>query len=1361
MRFSYLSLAALVLSAVPEVTSATTDSQHTLYTSRIEDVADHSMNNKQRRKNLLLTPEELFEVQLGVGKYEERSASIEVGTPARDHFIGTCENTIYNEYMADDFVTQHEVTDFLIDYCKENNEEVCDENFTIEFDALNPLIQIAFARFVCPIGDELCVKENKNSRDPDFGYVLEDGHDPLLLRADVNRLCTALWYLGTAFHGGTDAPTVGPSSIPSFSPTAFPSASPSSKPSHSPTAFPSSVPSASPSMKPSTKPSQHPSSSPSSKPSSRPSFVPSSKPSSTPSLTPTGLPTSAPSLAPTSSPSFHPSMSPSSFPTASPSFRPSNFPVASPSAHPTAIPSFTPTISDEPSNNPSSGPTFIGSSPPTISPAPSKAPTKFPSHSPTTVPSGFPSSSPTSVPTSSPSSHPSASPSTGPSSSPSGRPSPSPSELPSRAPSAQPTLFPSKRPTFMPSNSPSSQPSSPPSSRPSSSPSESPTHRPSVFPSMSPSDLPSMFPTKSNEPSSTPSSKPTYVGTLKPSVSVMPTTSPSKLPSSSPTGFPTSFPSQSPTGLPSQPPSNSPTFAPSASPSSQPSGFPSVKPTSSPSLLPSNQPTAMPSKRPTLFPGHTMPPSESPSSTPSAKPTISHAPSKSMQPSASPTRVIVFQVQFSYMIGFENSNITARSLDDANRDDVIMDDVRSGLRRVLALSDITRRNLRQLISFKGDDAFQSIYHKNITDKDCPEEFDVSQSCVEVRSEVIVHADPEQNSETSVAREVKTPIQESMGDGVFLALSSSSIKEVKYLGDPSDNGDGEGDPDIDPLLNNGELAGIAIGAVVLVAAVSIFGVSRSTARDDRELPEIGSSDVSEAEGRSIDPEIYVPKDSKAQDSNAAQLDVATGDVIIPAVAAVSDGASSDASSHYSESDTDGEILIGRLDEAVSRGDWAAVAAIAGDLSTADEASTMSSVNSTKMSDSRSRDGLSSSDAKRAATIDKLIVEGDWNAVGATAAEFDKTSSSGSASSKSENSFKDGNNDGKRKSLLDFIAGPWQSSAAEKAMVDEGNDGDVSDLNISSMQSEAVSSLSGGLTPDRARDLDPEAGQVFKPMMPPTPYSNESSTDDDTKPILGGDKKEKGGWKGRFSLRKKNDEDARAANNLSLQEDSSVSSWSQGSPDSPPKLNIYSSAPVDSNEPPAEMKAFGEDFGLAAAELAMRQEEEAKDNASEVASETISVKSSNSLRDELDKAIETGDWAAVEAQTNKMFDMNIDDLDVKAAAKPSKSSSFDSDEDSREGWSDEESNSMISDTSEVIDDERIAILEKLIETDDWQGIVADSLKNRTNGDDSSMNSSLDGEITHTDGLLSLAPEKDEEEEAAKLDEDLSFATDRLKP
>lgn len=248
------------------------------------------------------------------------------------------------------------------------------------------------------------------------------------------------------------------------------------------------------------------------------------------------------------------------------------------------------------------------------------------------------------------------------------------------------------------------------------------------------------------------------------------------------------------------------------------------------------------------------------------------------------------------------------------------------------------------------------------------------------------------------------------------------------------------------------------------------------------------------------------------------------------------------------------------------------------------------------------------------------------------------------------------------------------------------------------------------------MDEEVGlSAFQPTMKnPRNVSESDTTDGDTSPMLR--KPKKRGWKGRLTgIRKKVNVDKTVAKSLALQEDSSVSSWSVGSPGSGIFAPYSSLKPKMGDDMPAEMKVFGEDFGLGAAELAMRQEEEGKDTSDD---ETISRKSTNSLHDELDIAIETGNWTALESQTNYLFQRNKNDLEETPVKRNSVSSHGDSDNNIREEWS-TSSKSMESGHSHSIDDERDAILNGLIEADDWQGIVPKSLTH--NNDASSMGSS----------------------------------------
>lgn len=798
---------------------------------------------------------------------------------------------------------------------------------------------------------------------------------------------------------------------------------------------------------------------------------------------------------------------------------------------------------------------------------------------------------------------------------------------------------------------------------------------------------------------------------------------------------------------------------------------------------------------------------------PSMAPTKSSVPTLSAVPTASPTVAVEFPIDFTYIIGFDNANITARTLDDGTRDVAIMDDVRKTIRKVLAWNDISRllsmtsrvgsirrrdddkilqqhrmgqRSLEEeekWIGFRDNGLnnaeYSQIYHKRVADEDaCPTSFTISKSCVRVVTEVIVYANPEFHDVSSVNRRIQTSIQNSMDGDLFLgSMERTELKEVKYMSGGIVSVDGSDNPAGNQrgVLSEGGVAGIAVGAIFLAAVVGLFLLSRARSEDDRsEHPNLQSSDDGssyELDGDAdIDAEMGLPVGNiKTREGvhRAAPLDT-HADAVIPAAnttaaaAVVSNGSNAsfsvdENSSHISDSEKEDGILIARLDAAVSAGNWAAVAAIAGDLSTADEASTVSSINTRKLNISSDKEGMTDADAKRAAKIEKLIQDGDWNAVGATAAAFEDGSiSSGSEISKDVHSKDITTADVKKRSILDFIAGPWQSSAVSNAIIHDGLESDVDDVNVSA-QSDAVSSLSGGHSPERKPRTELEAGGTKMRSIPRQQQrkGSESSISTTENARIVGEKSEKRGWKNRIpSLRRKEaTKDAVAAKSLALQEDSSVSSWSHGSPESQafvPYSNSTAQA-KSRDDAPQEMQAFGEDFGLAAAEHEFLMEEEKRKESGQ--EDVISQKSSSSLRDELDKAIETGDWATVEAQRNKMFDaVDLDNsLDKKHVSLSSKE---ESDEESREGWS-TASKSAASTNSEPIDDERIYMLEKLIETDDWQGIVTDSRIHGLDDSSSSMGSStnedLDGD---SDTFYSGASNHDDKEE--ELDEDLSLAT-----
>jgi len=160
---------------------------------------------------------------------------------------------------------------------------------------------------------------------------------------------------------------------------------------------------------------------------------------------------------------------------------------------------------------------------------------------------------------------------------------------------------------------------------------------------------------------------------------------------------------------------------------------------------------------------------------------------------------------------------------------------------------------------------------------------------------------------------------------------------------------------------------------------------------------------------------------------------------------------------------------------------------------------------------------------------------------------------------------------------------------------------------------------------------------------------------------------------------------------------------------------------------EIEAFGTGYGLAAAESVFHDDYRSDDSVNK----TTSVQSKDSLRDELDRAIETGDWTAVERQTSQMLDQMLDTSHEEAShvnTDTFSSTLSDRDTSSNEEWSSAEGgDSDISFSSSTVDDENIEILEGLIKNDDWQGIVTANPIYNQNEDSTTASSVVDFSTT----------------------------------
>ncbi len=398
---------------------------------------------------------------------------------------------------------------------------------------------------------------------------------------------------------------------------------------------------------------------------------------------------------------------------------------------------------------------------------------------------------------------------------------------------------------------------------------------------------------------------------------------------------------------------------------------------------------------------------------------------------------------------------------------------------------------QQKLAFSSDDGngVEHLYHQ---EAECTSDFTQSSDCLVIVSEVSLLSS---SNNVKIDKELVSKVIYGImkftidNESFRKIIGIDDIVEIQYLND------GNQPPINDPTrgfepqvgVGGGSIAGITIGSVIALLCLAFF-VGRARARsEDRSIQQDELSDddylnpdedaVSDDDvERGIDDPALMSttEDVKSRsrqlplgqenvnaedqsDTNEDQSLTQTGLQFDPATGEVTGSAAmSYASSYksigsgYSADDPEtpgkgtmmdnGDMLVDQLDEAVHAGDWAAVAAIAGDLSQADDISTMSSLHSRAGDisyDPSERSNLAPPDAKRAAQIDKLIAEGDWNAVGATAAAFESEVSEDSPEKRSlppqeQPTAKRG------KSLLDFISGPWQSKSASEAIVDSNDD-----------------------------------------------------------------------------------------------------------------------------------------------------------------------------------------------------------------------------------------------------------------------------------------------------------------------------------
>lgn len=459
----------------------------------------------------------------------------------------------------------------------------------------------------------------------------------------------------------------------------------------------------------------------------------------------------------------------------------------------------------------------------------------------------------------------------------------------------------------------------------------------------------------------------------------------------------------------------------------------------------------------------------SPTKAPTLQPTftMSSMPTVSTEsPSIAPTFTEEYQVDFAYIVGLESNQ--------SENNDSILDDLSSAIQQVLLQGMLnSSANSRRLVKLHPD-LRNAIQHLRSEDVTCPESFE-SQYCRRMISQVTLLVNLDRYSLQSVEANVRSSIESSMApNGSFLSfVEDEQVKEIQYLQSSNDS-----------ILNRSTTtsslgdkgkAGIAVASAIIVLA-SLFIASR------RKRP---VDDHGHSQEESVMEEVADELFAKNLNMDLNSLEEGQESNLLDAKS----------------------IFVGDMMNQESK------SLLAGSMSDFAKQSMISE------SFCESNSSVYTDD------VNITIDTGGWNAVGATANAFDEVSSvSDSDSSRLDLSYEEdeengsGTPIGNSKTIIDFIAGPWQHA-------------------------ESLSSISGPSPHSREskETLETKELPLKENILMPDDISNSSSlhSNIEDRPVLDTPERLKKGWKGKVSLFRKNDGDERFTKSLALQEDSSVS------------------------------------------------------------------------------------------------------------------------------------------------------------------------------------------------------------------------------
>eukprot|EP00980_Cylindrotheca_fusiformis_P030859 scaffold25535_cov117-Cylindrotheca_fusiformis.AAC.2 len=507
---------------------------------------------------------------------------------------------------------------------------------------------------------------------------------------------------------------------------------------------------------------------------------------------------------------------------------------------------------------------------------------------------------------------------------------------------------------------------------------EQPTAAPTSEPG-DPTTEPTIDPT--GKPSPAPADPPTLQPTLAPNP--FPSTD---LPTLAPTPPPSDFVSGAPTIATSGVPTVSPTTA-------APTFQPSVGQTENPTLSPTAVPTGTPSTEPTV--GPTATPSDFPTITPtiSPAPTITAAPTNvpSVSPSQAPTNTsVATEVTTSY-------EIAVRGGAQLNEYEGDLIESMNMLASEVA-SNITDAGRRRLVSVSID---SPTLLTGVEPTDCPGDVGADDRCETVNAAVRLFVD-ETDDEEAVATQYKEALNTAIESGELQrTLDFVNDESVVYILTGRDTGRGiESDPD--SSLSAGAITGIvAVGLVGLVCISLLLTRGRDRGNDDPGKQEDYMVDLEGIQpGTSNDPNVDnsdgegKKKSNKSDESSNAgdsgwsshgglsSLDTSSMDDEQRSKAVAMGTAGAALARRYSDSSGNLNMTYTELDDAIQKGDWAAVGVTAALLASQSYETGASTTDTHR----RSVDS-NTLNPSRAAELDRLVEAGDWEGVVAAAAKFD--------------------------------------------------------------------------------------------------------------------------------------------------------------------------------------------------------------------------------------------------------------------------------------------------------------------------------------------------------------------------------------